>query len=1179
MKKFICVLFCLLFAFGAYSCLLPELFVSAQEDESSALFAENIGQMLSDADGVSEYGANTSAETRLIVKTKAETETFDAVSVAEYGSLLVLQFDNLSSAQKAYDYYSSAREVQYVEYDKELSAADVDDDEEESSDGEHLSWGVESTGLDRLCNELVENNVALEKTVVAVIDSGVDYNHEFLKNRVEITRINTSSGGSRNDCMDTSGHGTQVAGVIADSTPESVVIKPYRVLDDYGNGTFISVAAGINCAVDDGVDVINLSLGFYEDSKVLREAITYALENDIVVVGAAGNDATDDPFYPASYPDVLKITAVNSQFYAANFTNFGDDVNFAAPGVKINTTKLGGGYTTVSGTSFAAPFASAEAAIIKAVMPSASFEDVFDIMKEYAVLDTYQSYNTDRYGWGLLNAPTYDPENIFEEKTKEPVFSLPNEIYNSAIDITISCDTPDAVIYYTLDGTIPMLDGKTTYLYDGKPIHLEKSQRIYAVAYGKNSCRSSIATFASLIAPTPPESDFTVSASGELLSYSGSLTSLSVPDKINGITVTAIAEGVFSQSTLSEIILPDTVTEIGKSAFEGCESLIYFLSRNACKIGENAFKNCKNLSYIVLGKLTEIGSYAFCSTASECYFLREASFKLDLSGLATIPEGAFMNSGISSASFGYVDAVGDKAFRGCDALVGVNFTYLGYMPYGAFKGCLSLSEVYIGGLTYLANGAFSSCTALEHVVLPKVEFVDSNAFENCKSLSEVELPAAQTVYSNAFNGCLSLRELNLPAMTSFEAELYFSDTNFPRFPSSLRTFIAPSLKKTVRDMFKTAYDVSVVSINSADTIVPYTFRSCRNMYLLEINGVVTLEENALSDCVIRFVDAPNLVSAKNLPSNSGILLSNNFVEAYETAKNLTVYGTKGTFVERYAEYKGYDFVPIPFIYNELPEYITENSERVGISAIGFELQYQWYWNTEPSTESGTPIDGATDSAYTFTSSDTAPYYYCVITQNDLGVITEITTNIIIKDTTPADYTAYDEAVALAGKVNRSEYSNIELLDAALAVNVSGKYSCEQSQIDAQTKAILDAISALKLKKAETITLTASKTELGLLEKQKIVIAIKPIEAKYGKIVWLSSNEDVLTVTKNGTVMCVGDGEAVITATVTNNDGTVTKNTITFDCDLTFFEKIFSLFVRAYIHIAKAFDEIQRSASL
>ena len=160
----------------------------------------------------------------------------------------------------------------------------------------------------------------------------------------------------------------------------------------------------------------------------------------------------------------------------------------------------------------------------------------------------------------------------------------------------------------------------------------------------------------------------------------------------------------------------------------------------------------------------------------------------------------------------------------------------------------------------------------------------------------------------------------------------------------------------------------------------------------------------------------------------------------------------------------------------------------------------------------------------------------------------------------------------AKAVNRSLYANISVLDEALAVDVSGKYSCEQAQVDAQTAAILAAIEALEIKKATLVTLSASQTDLRLLEKQKIVATVKPIDAIYDKLVWSSSNSNVVMVSSSGIVMCVGDGEAVITATVMNGDGTRVKNTITFNCDLTPLEKFFSAFVRAYIAIAKLFEK-------
>lgn len=1122
MKKLISVLLCAALIFGASINLSLNSMRPQAADGGAAEFAEDVGEMLRDFDEPSDIGAAVRsqgldpAKTRLIVKAGGALDTLDAVSVAENDGLWVLQFADRAAAERAYALYSSDRKVKYVEYDCSVSAVDYEEENGGVENGgaeapaqpagKYLSWGVESVGLDRLRDELSDNKVSLKETVVAVIDSGVDYTHPFLEGRVSPTKINTSSGGKRNDCMDDSGHGTQVAGVIADSTPDNIVIRPYKVLDEYNNGTFISVAAGIKCAVKDGVDIINLSLGFYEDSKVLSEAIAYAMENDILVVGAAGNDATSMPFYPASYSGVLKITAVNNQHYAANFTNFGDDVDFAAPGVQIYTTTLGGRYTTVSGTSFAAPFASAEAALIRATLPKASAEDVFDIMKKYAVIDSFQSQIPEKYGNGLINAPPYNPENIFDGKTEEPYFSHTSELYNEEIELTISCNTPNSVIYYTTDGSIPSKSGKTSILYDGKPIKISESVSIFAVAYSESSYRSKVASFSAMIAPVPPESELGIDSDGNITSYSGSARSITLPETVGGVKVTGIAAGAFEGGDIIAIITPSSVKRIGNAAFRNCSRLACVIASGATVIGDEAFNGCVEMGRLVLGKMLSVGKYAFRGVASESYYYEDISFRLDLSALTEIPEGAFIDSAISSVSLGNVSSIGNKAFRDCDALVSVDIERLDYMPSGAFKGCLSL------------------------------------------------------------------RELELPSMTSFEPELYGSETKFPLFPRNLESFTAPSLKKTVPDMFKASPKISRIMLNAAEEIAPYTFRGCRGIYMLGIAGVEQLGENALSDCVIRFADAPNLVSAKSLPNNSGILLSNNFVEAYETAEALTVYGTAGTFVERYANYKGYEFVPIPFVANEMPKYITEDSERVNVSAVGFDLQYQWYWNTENSAEGGTPIEGATGSAYTFTPSDTAPYYYCVITQNDLGTITKVTTEVIIKDSTPADYTEYNKAVEKAKAVNRSLYANISVLDEALAVDVSGKYSCEQAQVDAQTAAILAAIEALEIKKATLVTLSASQTDLRLLEKQKIVATVKPIDAIYDKLVWSSSNSNVVIVSSSGTVMCVGDGEAVVTATVINGDGTSVKNTITFNCDLTPLEKFFSAFVRAYIAIAKLFEK-------
>ena len=198
---------------------------------------------------------------------------------------------------------------------------------------------------------------------------------------------------------------------------------------------------------------------------------------------------------------------------------------------------------------------------------------------------------------------------------------------------------------------------------------------------------------------------------------------------------------------------------------------------------------------------------------------------------------------------------------------------------------------------------------------------------------------------------------------------------------------------------------------------------------------------------------------------------------------------------------------------------------------------------------------------TFTEDDKSPYYYCVITQNDLGNISSISTHVIAKDTTPADYTAYNEAVKKANEVNREIYENIFLLDSALKVDVTGMFSCEQDVVDAQTEAILDAISKLKKKTVKTVSLFTPDVELGIFETAEIGFITEPADIEFNRIEWYSDNMNVILVSKNGTVRCIGEGTANVHARLVNEDGSVTEGTITFNCQLSATEKIIGMLLR------------------
>lgn len=159
------------------------------------------------------------------------------------------------------------------------------------------------------------------------------------------------------------GHATLCAGILAALAPNAMIM-PLRAFDDNGNADAFTIALAIRYAVDHGANVINMSFGMTSSSATVQDAINYALGHGIVVVASAGNDNTATPQFPASVTDVLAVAATDLSDVKASFSNFGPDVFVDAPGVNIISAYPGGYYAIASGTSFSAPFVSAEAALL-----------------------------------------------------------------------------------------------------------------------------------------------------------------------------------------------------------------------------------------------------------------------------------------------------------------------------------------------------------------------------------------------------------------------------------------------------------------------------------------------------------------------------------------------------------------------------------------------------------------------------------------------------------------------------------------------------------------------------------------------------------------------------------------------------------------------------------------------
>lgn len=211
--------------------------------------------------------------------------------------------------------------------------------------------------------------------VVALVDAGVDTAHPDLQGRV--TAVTTCTG--LDPALGTAdrtaaGHGTRVAGVVAGVVPAGVRMRAYTALGPDLRGTTSSVAAAVHCAVDDGADVINLSLTA-GDTTAMRNALDRAAAAGVVVVAAAGNggNGVHPGPYPAAHPSVVAVTAVVEGSGAerrASFANGGPWVDLAAPGTAITSTVPGGGWSTADGTSYAVPFVAGAAALVLATDPT-----------------------------------------------------------------------------------------------------------------------------------------------------------------------------------------------------------------------------------------------------------------------------------------------------------------------------------------------------------------------------------------------------------------------------------------------------------------------------------------------------------------------------------------------------------------------------------------------------------------------------------------------------------------------------------------------------------------------------------------------------------------------------------------------------------------------------------------
>lgn len=274
---------------------------------------------------------------------------------------------------------------------------------------EELPWGI-----DQIDAELAWATSTGASISVAIIDTGIDEDHpdlvDNIKGGVNFVKIKGKIIADQWD--DDSGHGTHVAGSVAAADNDIGVIgvapqawlHGVKVLDRRGGGYVSDVILGIQWAIANDMQVINMSLGTSSDVQSLHNAVDDAYAAGIVLVAAAGNsgdtDPDDDVIYPAKYDSVIAVAATDDTDTRASWSSDGSAVELTAPGVAIYSTWKGGEYDTKSGTSMASPHVAGTVALLLATNPGLTPDEVRAILQDTA--DYLGDANL--YGYGLVDA-------------------------------------------------------------------------------------------------------------------------------------------------------------------------------------------------------------------------------------------------------------------------------------------------------------------------------------------------------------------------------------------------------------------------------------------------------------------------------------------------------------------------------------------------------------------------------------------------------------------------------------------------------------------------------------------------------------------------------------------------------------------------------------------------------
>lgn len=693
MKKQICIFLTFLTIILA---MAPCTSVLAEEARKQSVLktSKQIVALCNEYDNYSNSNDGDKIDNRLMVKTNDRIDEYGAIDSVYGFGYAFLQYADEKSAQKAKENYEESGYT--ADYDCVVTSSSTYDKYNTNDE-----WAYEETDAIATIDYYKSR---IKPTInIAVVDSGINYNHELFKNRIERTKVDFSTDAS-GDEMDTSGHGTKVAGAIAKSTPSNVKLFAYKTFDKNSKGTSSEAVAALSYIkqLKNKPDIINCSFSTGSLGTVIDELV----DMGVTVVAAAGNDGKEVYKQPAIFDSVITVAAITPHGNAWTSSNYGSCVDISAPGVGVYTANFPGNntYAQFAGTSMATPLVSAAAAYVlmehRSYTPEQVKQEIIATATPFKKSDCYN----DRYGAGIVNF-----SNIINgTRCKDVTANYISGAYRDNISVELKCANSLVDIYYTTDGTLPTKENGAKYT---EPIDVSDSTRLIAAAYARAGTPfHSKFTYLDYYILNDGESEYVIEKSGYsgiIKAYLGNETNLVVPDVVNGIVPTELGGNIFKNSNIESIVLPDTVTTIGDNAFYNT-NLKSITANGICNLNKRCFYGCEQLADINFPDLRYIGTEALL----DCKLLTQ---DLDLPFVNWVADKGLAGTYFKTINLPECTEVGASAFEGCTAqeIVLKKTTKLGAK---AFYNCTNLETIYIPQAT--SFGGCSGCTNLKTVFAP-----------------------------------------------------------------------------------------------------------------------------------------------------------------------------------------------------------------------------------------------------------------------------------------------------------------------------------------------------------------------------------------------------------------------------------------------------------------------------